>query len=178
MKSIPCFSAALLGLLVSVSSVRANNENAFVVEASRSLNVATVYNKTEKAPWYIFLQAFATSMTASMKGKGAVAMPIELTSTPGAWDAGDLLLKNRCDAILVISEHLPSSLKGKKFVSIRSVCPIGTPVRTFHFVMRKGDTTNIPFLTETFEMAMSRPSFQDTIGQASAVVVVASREDR
>jgi len=177
MKTFLCLSASLIGLLASVVSAAAVDDNATRVTTSRALRVACVRDTSEEAPWYILQQAFATSMSACLAGKDMTAMPIKLLPS-NAWRAADDLDNGECDAVLVISEQLPSDFKSDKFTSLRAVSQIGTPVRVFHFVLRNSDPVMQAALASAFEKATASASFQDTIGRASAVHAVASNLSR
>ena len=173
MKTFLSVSFSLIGLFASVATAGAVDENAARVTTSRALRVACVRDANEDAPWYIMQQAFATSMSACLAGKDLNAMPVRILPA-GASRAADDLINGECDAVLVIGEYLPSDLRGSSFTSTRAVSQMGTPVRVFHFVLRNAEPATQSTLTTAFEKATSSASFQDTIGRASAVHVVAN----
>jgi hypothetical protein len=173
MKTILCVSVSLIGLLASVVTAAAVDENATRVSTSRSLRVACVRDASEDAPWYIMQQAFATSMSASLAGRDMAAMPVKILPSDASRAANDLI-SGECDAVLVLGEYLPSDLRDDKFSSFRAVSQVGTPVRVFHFVLRNSDPAMQATLSAAFEKATSSAVFQDTIGRASAMHVVAS----
>lgn len=174
MKTILSLSVSVIGILASVATASAVDENITRVTASRSLSVACVRDTSEDAPWYIMQQAFSESMSASLSIRGKTGMPVKIFSSNAA-DAVTQLNDGVCDAVLVLGERLPSELKNSKFVSLRAVSQVGTPVRVFHFVLRGNDPAMQATLSTAFEKATSSAAFQDTIGRASAVRVVASK---
>jgi len=177
MKTFLCLGFPLIGLLASVVTAAAVDESVARVTTSRSLQVACVRDVSDDAPWYILQQAFSTSMSACLASEDMIAMPVRILPTD-AWDAADSLLKGDCDAVLVIGESLPSALRNDNFTTLRAVSQIGTPVRVFHFVLRNSDPSMQATLAAAFEKATSSASFQDTIGRASAVHIVASNFSR
>jgi len=177
MKTFLCISFPLIGLLASVVTAAAVDESATRVTTSRSLQVACVRDVSDDAPWYVLQQAFSTSMSACLAGKDMTAMPVRILPTD-AWRAAVSLTKGEYDAVLVIGEDLPSALRNDNFTALRAVSQIGTPVRVFHFVLRNADPAMEATLAAAFEKATSSASFQDTIGRASAVHVVASNFSR
>jgi len=177
MKTFLSLSVALIGLLASVVSAAAVDENAVRITTSRSLRVACVREASEDGSWYIMQQAFSTSMSACLADRKMAAMPITIEPA-NAWRAADSLLNGGCDAVLVLGETLPADLRSEKFTSLRAVSQIGTPVRVFHFILRNNDPTMRDSLAAAFEKATSAASFQDTIGRASSVHVVASNLGR
>jgi hypothetical protein len=177
MKTFLSVSLALIGLLASVATAGAVDGNTTRVTTSRSLRVTCVRDSSEDAPWYIMQQAFATSMSACLAGKNMTAMPVKILSADASRAADDLI-NGECDAILVMGEYLPSALRGGNFSSTRAVSRVGSPVRVFHFVLLNDDPVMQTTLSAAFEKATSSASFQDTIGRASAVHVVASNSLR
>ena len=177
MKTILCVSFSLMGLFASAATSVAVNETASRVSTSRSLRVACVRDTSEESPWYVMQQAFATSMSACLAGKDMIAMPVKM-ATASADRAADDLANSECDAVLFIGESLPSALRDEKIITLRAVSQIGTPVRVFHFVMRNDDPAMRTALANAFEKATSSSSFQDTIGRASAMHIVASNVSR
>jgi hypothetical protein len=175
MKSILCLSMTLIGMLASVATASAFEDNTSRVTTSRSLRVASV-RVDDDAPWYIMQQAFSTSMSACLAGKDLVAMPVKI-DTLSASSSADALLNGQYDAVLVLGERVPSELRSNKFTSVRAVSQVGTPVRVFHFVLRSGDPAMNQTLITAFEKATASASFQDTIGRASAVRVVANNSN-
>ena len=173
MKTFLRVSLPLIGLLASVATASAFDANATRVTASRSLRVDCVRDTNENTPWYVMQQAFATSMSACLAGKDMNAMPVRILSADASRAAADLI-DGECDAVLVIGEYLPSALRSSRFSSVRAVSQVGTPVRVFHFVLRNTDPAMQATLSVAFEKATSSASFQDTIGRASAVHVIAS----
>jgi hypothetical protein len=176
MKTILCLSASL-GLLASVVSAAAVDENATCVSTSHSLRVACVRDSSEDAPWYVMQQAFATSMSACLSEKDVSTMPVRVLSASPSRAAEDLS-KGDCDAVLVMGEYLPSALRDDNFASTRAVTQVGVPVRVFHFVLRNNDAASLAILTAAFEKATASASFQDTIGRSSATHSVVSNLGR
>ena len=177
MKTILCVSVSLMGLFASAVTAAAVDENAARVSTSRSLRVACVRDTSEDSPWYVMQQAFATSLSACLAGKGATSMPVKMVPA-SASHASDDLANNECDAVLFIGDSLPSALRDERFVSLRAVSQIGTPVRVFHFVLRNNDPAMRATLASAFERATSSAIFQDTVGRASAMHIVASNSSR
>ncbi len=173
MKTFLSLSVSLVGLFASVVAVSAADQSAARVTTSRALRVACVRNSGEDAPWYIMQEAFATSMSACLAGRDMNAMPVKMAAMDSD-RAADSLENAEVDAVLVFGESIPSSLRDKSFSTVRAVSHVGTPVRVFHFVMRNSDPAMRDVLATAFEKATSSASFQDTIGRASAVRVVAS----
>lgn len=171
MKSILCLSVSLIGMFASVATASASEEIAHV-STSRALHVASVRDADTDAPWYIMQQAFATSLSACLASRDMVAMPVKMEPL-NAEASAEALLNGSCDAVLVLGEQMPSELRRSQFSSVRAVSQVGTPVRVFHFVLRNGDPAMQAILTTAFEKATSSESFQDTIGRASAIRVVA-----
>jgi hypothetical protein len=177
MKTIFCVSFSLIGLIASAVTAVAVSETATRISTSRSLRVACVRDTSEDSPWYVMQQAFATSMSTCLAGKDMTAMPVKM-ATASATHAAEDLASNECDAVLFIGDSLPSALRDGGFVSLRAVSQIGTPVRVFYFVLRNDDPTMRTALTNAFEKATSSSTFQDTIGRASAMHIVASNGTR
>jgi hypothetical protein len=177
MKTLLNVSLALIGLFASVGTASAVDENVARVTTSRALRVSCVRDVDDDAPWYIMQQAFATSMSACLAGKDMTAMPVRILPAHAS-NAADDLLNGECDAVLVMGEYLPSALRGAKFTSTRAVSQVGTPVRVFHLVLLNTDPVMQSTLSAAFEKATSSASFQDTIGRASAIRVVASNSQR
>ena len=100
-------------------------------------------------------------------------MPVKFVNLDAA-SASEELDNGNCDAVVVLGEILPVTLRGKKYVSIRAVAQIGTPVRVFHFVLRTDDPSMAATLKSAFEHATSSTSFQDTVGRAATMRVFAS----
>jgi hypothetical protein len=171
MKSFLCLSLSLVGMFVSVATASASEEKSRVT-TSRALQVASVRDADSDAPWYIMQEAFATSMSACLASRDLVAMPVRIV-TLKADASAEALLNGTCDAVLVMGERLPSELRSSQFTSVRAVSQVGTPVRVFHFVLRNSDPAMQATLTTAFEKATASATFQDTIGRASAIRVVA-----
>lgn len=174
MKTILPLSVILVGLFSSVASA---SVDVAVVCTSRALRVASVKTLDDGATWYVLQQAFSTSFAASLTELSGTAMPIKMMPQNAA-SAADGLESGACDAVVVFGEQLPMTLRNGKFVSIKAVAQIGTPVRVFHFVMRKDDPSMMSALTSAFEHATSSAAFQDTVGRSSTVRVVASNLTR
>jgi len=170
-------SISLLSLFASLVTASAVDENAAKITTSRSLSIACVRDNSENAPWYVMQQAFATSMSTSLRGQDQSSMPVKMSPTDAA-SAADELLNGKADAVLVLGERLPSDFRDAKFTSFRAVSQMGTPVRVFHFVLLNRDPVMLATLSAAFENATSSAAFQDTIGRASAMRVVASNSDR
>ena len=166
-----------MGLLASAVTAAAVDENAARVSTSRSLRVACVRDSSEDAPWYVMQEAFATSLSACLAGRDMAAMPVKILPS-SASRASEDLASGECDAVLVMGEYLPSDLRDNKFAVFRAVSQIGTPVRVFHFLLRSSDPAMQAALATAFEKATSSASFQDTIGRASAIHVVANNLSR
>jgi hypothetical protein len=177
MKTIFCVGFSLMGLFASAATAVAVDDTATHVSTSRSLCVSCVRDNSEDSPWYVMQQAFATSLSACLAGKDMRAMPIKM-SPSSASRAAEALANNECDAVLYIGDTLPSILRDDRFVSLRAVSQIGTPVRIFHFVLNNADPAMRATLASAFEKATSSASFQDTIGRASAMHIVASNDGR
>lgn len=177
MKTFLCFSVSLIGLLASVLCAAAVDDHAARVTTSRSLRVACVRDTSEDGSWYIMQQAFTTSLSDCLAGRDMTAMPVSILPANASRAAEDLI-SGECDAVLVLGEQLPSDLRNAKFTSLRAVSQIGTPVRYFHFVLSNSDPAMQATLAAAFEKATSAASFQDTIGRASVVHVVASNLSR
>jgi len=177
MKTIFYASVFLMGLLASAVTAAAVDNSAQRVSTSRALRIACVRDMNEDSPWYVMQQAFATSLSACLAGKDMTAMPVKMSSASVS-RAVDDLLNNGCDAVLYIGDELPAALHDDNFVSFRAVSQIGTPVRVFHFVLRNNDAAMRATLSSAFERATSSATFQDTIGRASAMHIVASNSNR
>lgn len=162
----------MIGMFVSVATASASEEKTHVT-TSRALQVASVRDADSEAPWYILQQAFATSMSACLAGRDMNVMPVKMIAA-GPSRAAESLSSGECDAVLVMGEFLPNELRKKEFTSVRAVSQVGTPVRVFHFVLRNSDPSMQATLIAAFEKATSSAAFQDTVGRASAVRVVAS----
>jgi len=175
MKTYLRLSVVVFGLIASVAVANAVEENVNRVTTSRSLKVASVRNIDDKTPWYIMQQAFASSMSASLSTPGK-DMPVKMIPMAASQAAADL--ENRgCDAVLVLGERVPYELRKGTFTSLRAVCPLGTPVRVFHIVLRNSDPGMKEVLGNCFEEATSSVAFQETVGWSSAMRVVASKND-
>lgn len=160
----------LVGVFASVASASADVS---VVSASRALRVASVNATNDEAPFYVLQQAISLSLSESMKEMEGRPMPVKLVNLD-ATSAAEELANGSCDAVVVLGETLPFTLRGKKFTSLRAVAQIGTPVRVFHFVLRTDDPAMTATLSSAFERATSSSSFQDTVGRASTMRVFAS----
>jgi len=160
----------LIGLFASVAAASADVS---VVSTSRALRVASVNALEDDAPWYVLQEALSAALTVSLSAQNNQAMPVKIISLDAA-SAAKSLLNGDYDAVIIMGEQLPMNLKSKKFVSARAVSQIGTPVRVFHFVLRNDDPATISVLSAAFERATSSASFQETVGRASAMRVVAS----
>jgi hypothetical protein len=158
-----------------VAPASAFEDNTARVTTSRAFHVASV-RADDDAPWYIMQEAFATSMSACLAGKDLVAMPVKI-DTLSASSSADALLDGQYDAVLVLGERIPSEFRSGKFTSVRAVSQVGTPVRVFHLVLRSNDPSMNLTLITAFEKATSSASFQDTIGRASAIRVVANNSN-
>ncbi len=174
MKTYLTLSVSLVGLFASAVAVCAADESAALVKTSRSLQVACVRSSSENAPWYIMQEAFVRSMSVCLAGRDANVMPIKI-DVSNEDRASEALENAECDAVLVMGETLPAALRNKQFSSVRAVSVIGAPVRVFHFVTRNSDPAMQAVLSAAFEKATASASFQDTVGRASAVRVVAVR---
>jgi len=174
MKTYLSLSVSLVGLFASAVAVFAADESAARVTTSRALQVACVRDSSENAPWYIMQEAFSTSMSACLAGRDMNAMAVKMVASD-ADRASESLENAECDAVLVMGESLPATLRGKQFSSFRAVSVIGSPVRVFHFVLRNSDPAMQAVLAAAFEKATASASFQDTVGRASAIRVVASK---
>jgi len=177
MKTFLCIGVPLIGLLTSVVTAAAVDQSASQVTTSRSLLVAFVRDVDDDAPWPVLQQAFSTSLSACLARQDMPEMPVRLLPTD-ARRAANSLTNGECDAVLVIGAALPSAFRNDKFTMVRAVSQIGTPVRVFHFVLRNSDPSMQAILSEAFEKATASPSFQNAIGRASAVHVVASDASR
>jgi hypothetical protein len=177
MKTFLCLSVSLIGLVTSVVTASAVDENASRITTSRSLRVASVCVLDENAHGYILQQAFSTSFAGCLSGRGKETMPVKMIAA-SASRAADDLMSGEFDAILVIGEQLPAVLKSNKFTSFRAVSQIGAPVHVFHLVLRNSDPAMQSALGAAFEQATSSVAFQETIGRAAAVRVVASNLER
>jgi hypothetical protein len=160
----------LIGLFTSVAAASADVS---VVSTSRALRVAAVNALEDNAPWYVLQEALSASLTASLSDQNSQAMPVKISLLDAA-GAAKSLLNGDYDAVIVMGEQLPVYLRGNKFVSVKAVSQIGTPVRVFHFVMRNDDPAMISVLSSAFERATSSASFQETVGRAATMRVVAS----
>jgi hypothetical protein len=177
MKTILCLSVSLIGLLASVAVASAVDQNATRVTTSRSLRVACVFNSGEAASWRVIQQAFAASMSANLGVPAGTAMPVKMIASRASRAADDLV-EGKCDAVLVMSERLPSELLGDKFASVRAVSRVGIPVRVFHLVVLSVDPASTAALSSAFESATSSAVFQEVVGRTSAVHAVASNLER
>lgn len=162
----------MIGIFVSVATASASEEKT-VTTTSRALQVALVRDADSDAPWYIYQQAFTTGMSACLADRDMKGMPVKMLQV-GASGAAERLSSGECDAVLVMGESLPSELRRNEFSSVRAVSQIGIPVRIFHFVLRNSDPAMEATLSAAFEKATSSAAFQDTVGRASAIRVVAS----
>ncbi|MFT3784092.1 MAG: hypothetical protein QM790_18960 [Nibricoccus sp.] len=171
MKTILASVMSLIGFVASVAVASAVDESASRITTSRSLSIASVRLDSD-APWYVLQEAFSTSLQKSLGERGGVMMPIKMLSKDSS-AAADALLNGECDAVLVIGEQLPAAFKGGKFFTLRAVSQIGVPAHVFHFILRNDDSSAKSVLTVAFERATSSAAFQDTVGRASAVRVVA-----
>ncbi|MFT3868019.1 MAG: hypothetical protein QM715_05925 [Nibricoccus sp.] len=160
----------LVGVFASVASASADVS---VVSASSALRVASVNAIDDEAPFYVLQQALSSSLSESMKQLEGRAMPVKMVNLD-ATSAAEELANGTCDAVVVLGETLPYTLRGKKFTSIRAVAQIGTPVRVFHFVLRTDDPSMRATLSSAFERATSSSGFQDSVGRASTMRVFAS----
>ncbi len=174
MKTYLSLSVSLVSLFASAVAVCAADASAARVTTSRSLQVACVRDASENAPWYVMQQAFMTSMSACLAGRDMNAMSIKIVAANEA-RASESLENAECDAVLFMGETLPTAFRSQEFSSVRAVSVIGTPVRVFHFVTRNSDPAMQAVLSAAFEKATASASFQDTVGRASAVRVVAIR---
>lgn len=170
MKTVLPLCVILVGLLSSVASASADVS---VVSASSALRVASVNASNDEAPFFVLQQALSSSLAESMKQLEGRAMPVKFINLDAA-SASEELDNGNCDAVVVLGEVLPVTLRGKKYVALRAVAQIGTPVRVFHFVMRRDDPAMTATLSAVFERATSSTLFQDTVGRASTMHVFAS----
>jgi ABC-type taurine transport system substrate-binding protein len=177
MKTFFCVSVSLIGLLASVATASAVDQNTARVTASRALCLASVNTMDDSAPWYILQEAFVSSISTSLADKKNNGMQVNVVNCDGA-DAAARLLKGDCDAVLVIGEELPYVLKSGKFVALKAVSQIGTPARVFQFVLRNEGRAAQSTLAIAFEHATASPAFQRSIGRISAMRVVASNLER
>lgn len=169
--------ALSLILIGSFASVAVASADVSVVSTSRALRVASVNILEENAPWYVLQQAFSSSLSENLPAFGGKAMPVKMSPMDSA-SAAEELQNGGCEAVIVLGEMLPVSFRGSKFVSFKAVSQIGTPVRVFHFVMRKDDPALVSTLSSAFERATSSDSFQDTVGRAATTRVIASNLGR
>jgi hypothetical protein len=176
MKSAFCLGVSLLGLLASVASVSAVETEARVV-TSRALRIAAVRDDIPAANWYVVQHAFGTSMAESLATPGSAPMPVKVITVTSPNDAAHDLRNGKFDAILVMSERLPSELRRADLYSTKVVSEIGVPVRVFHLVIQAQDTAAVEALTSAFQKATSSVAFQDTVGRMGALKVFADSRD-
>lgn len=168
---ITSLSLILIGFFASVAAASAEVS---VVNGSNALHVASVNELGDDAPWYPLQQAFCASLTEQLTAIGERPMSVKVHVRDSV-EAAEALLSGKVDAAFVMGDVLPISLRNKSFVSVKAVSMVGTPVRTFHFVLRKNDPSLVNALVPRFERATSSASFQDTVARAATIRVVASR---
>lgn len=90
--------------------------------------------------------------------------------------AATLLASGGFDFVVVISNDVPSQLDTADFAAVRVTSEIGVPACVFQLVMRKDEPAMKTMITAAFDATLAQPHFQDVLGRAVAVKVVASNE--
>ena len=172
MKTVIFLSAFCSGGLSGPIELVAGDSGAVQVRVTRALNLGAVRTLDASAPWAVLQQSFVSSYSKSLAGSDGKSMPVRLVGCDGS-AAADKLRDGECDAVFVVGDQLPYSLKSAKFTVTRAVSQIGSPVYVFYLVTRAGDSVAATTLIPAFEQATASAGFQESVGRASAVRVVA-----
>lgn len=172
MKTVILFSAFCVGALCGPILSMVGAAETVQVKVNRSLNLGTVRTLDSGAPWVVLQQNFVACYSKSLAGPDGKEMPVRVLGCDGS-EAAEKLRAGECDAVFVLGEQLPYALKGSRFTATRAVSQIGSPVYVFYLVTRSGDSVASTTLIPAFEQATSSPGFQEAVGRASAVRVVA-----
>jgi hypothetical protein len=172
MKTALVLGVSLLGMVSSAAAAGAFDGLDSRITTTMAIRIAAVSESNDAPGWYTVQQIFANSFADSLKLPGRPAMPVQVNSTEAEL-VGDALLAGEYDAVLVLGERLPASLRGAKFASVRAVSQIGIPVKVFHLVVSNREASSRAVLHGAFESVTSSISFQEAVGRASATRVVA-----
>jgi hypothetical protein len=171
MKTILLLAAVNVSLGWMTAVMGAGEADLVQVQSSQAFCLGMVRNMDGKIPWSALQTAFVESLSRSLAGPDGKPMPVRPIESDGSKAAG-MLLKGEYDAVLVMGEQLPSSLKGNKFLVTKAVSKTSNPVYVFQFVTRAGDSVAQSITVPAFEAAAAADGFQNALMRASAVRAV------
>lgn len=166
---------ALLGLITLTAALSLNaqvsdSSSELTVQSSSDLRVAVVDSTRTGNDRGLLHEAFAASLGTSMSKKAGGKVTVKVTEVDAFRLAFDLKA-GMYDAVFIVGNNLPPSVKKGDYEVLRAVSDVGAPARVFHMVVPSEDPSLRKMVSASFPEALNTPRFQEAVARSVAIKI-------